>query len=102
MGQDLFHGSLTLCIIDLLRADQPEGEATRVIDEQVASQVMNAMESVSDHYSQFIKVDGYRVAAKSDVRDTTNFRFHPGTSNDTSCTPISDHCGGNQHVLAIS
>ena len=43
----------------------PEGEATRVIDEQVASQVMNAMESVSDHYSQFIKVDGYRVAAKS-------------------------------------
>ena len=44
---------------------KPEGEATRVIDEQVASQVMNAMESVSDHYSQFIKVDGYRVAAKS-------------------------------------
>ena len=32
---------------------KPEGEATRVIDEQVASQVMNAMESVSDHYSQF-------------------------------------------------
>ena len=44
---------------------KPEGEATRVIDEQVASQVMNAMESVSDHYSQFVKVDGYRVAAKS-------------------------------------
>lgn len=44
---------------------KPKGEATRVIDEQVASQVMNAMESVSDHYSQFIKVDGYRVAAKS-------------------------------------
>ena len=43
---------------------KPEGEATRVIDEQVASQVMNAMESVSDHYS-FVKVDGYRVAAKS-------------------------------------
>lgn len=35
-----------------------------MIDEQVASQVMNAMESVSDHY-QFVKVDGYRVAAKS-------------------------------------
>ena len=36
-----------------------------MIDEQVASQVMNAMESVSDHYSQFVKVDGYRVVAKS-------------------------------------
>ena len=34
-------------------------------EEQKASQVMNAMESVSDHYSQFVKVDGYRVAAKS-------------------------------------
>ena len=46
------------------KEQKPEGEATRVIDEQVASQVMNAMESVSDHYSQFVKVDGYRVAAK--------------------------------------
>lgn len=42
-----------------------EGESTRVIDEQVAEQVLDAMESVSDHYANFVKVDGYRIAAKS-------------------------------------
>lgn len=42
-----------------------EGEATRVIDEDVAAQVLDAMESVSDHYANFVKVDGYRIAAKS-------------------------------------
>lgn len=38
---------------------------TRVVDEQVADQLMNAMESSADHYSAFAGVDGYRVAAKS-------------------------------------
>ena len=40
-------------------------EGTRVIDEDVASQMMNAMESVSDVYASYVKVDGYRLAAKS-------------------------------------
>lgn len=38
---------------------------TRVVDEKVAAQVLNAMESSADHYSQFAGVDGYRIAAKS-------------------------------------
>ena len=42
-----------------------KSKATRVVDEQVAAQMMDAMESVSDSYSAFIKVDGYRMAAKS-------------------------------------
>ncbi|MEE1296041.1 MAG: penicillin-binding protein 2 [Bifidobacterium sp.] len=41
------------------------GESTRVVDESVAKQLMNAMESVSEHYAKFAGVDGYRVAAKS-------------------------------------
>lgn len=45
--------------------DAKTGEPTRVIDEQVASQMMNAMESSAEHYSKFAGVDGYRVAAKS-------------------------------------
>lgn len=42
-----------------------QGEATRVVDESVAADVMNAMESVAEDYSKFVKVDGYRMAAKS-------------------------------------
>lgn len=42
-----------------------KGTGTRVIDEQVASDVMNAMESVAENYNKFVKVDGYRMAAKS-------------------------------------
>lgn len=43
------------------------GESTRVIDEAVSKQVLNAMESVSEHYASqgFAGVDGYRVASKS-------------------------------------
>ncbi|NEG88959.1 penicillin-binding transpeptidase domain-containing protein [Bifidobacterium aerophilum] len=41
------------------------GNATRVIDEDVASQVLNAMESVSDLYKNMVSVPGYRIAAKS-------------------------------------
>lgn len=44
---------------------QSKGEATRVIDESVASQMLNAMESSAEHYNTFVKVDGYRMAAKS-------------------------------------
>ncbi|PWG63631.1 peptidoglycan D,D-transpeptidase FtsI family protein [Bifidobacterium callitrichidarum] len=39
--------------------------ATRVIDEDVAADMMNAMESVAESYSKFVKVDGYRMASKS-------------------------------------
>lgn len=42
-----------------------QSEGTRVIDESVAKDMMNAMESVSDNYAKFVKVDGYRLAAKS-------------------------------------
>ena len=42
-----------------------KGEATRVVDEKVAADMMNAMESVAESYKQFVKVDGYRMAAKS-------------------------------------
>ncbi|NMM97754.1 peptidoglycan D,D-transpeptidase FtsI family protein [Bifidobacterium olomucense] len=42
-----------------------KGESTRIIDEQVASDMMNAMESVAESYSKFVHVDGYRMAAKS-------------------------------------
>lgn len=42
-----------------------KGTGTRVLDEQVASDVMNAMESVAENYNKFVKVDGYRMAAKS-------------------------------------
>lgn len=41
------------------------GETTRILDEDVADQMMNAMESVAEHYQNFAGVSGYRVAAKS-------------------------------------
>lgn len=46
-----------------------KSKATRVVDEQVAAQMMDAMESVSDSYSTFVKVDGYRMAAKSSTAE---------------------------------
>ena len=42
-----------------------KGEATRVIDEQVAADVRNAMESVAESYASIVHVDGYRIAAKT-------------------------------------
>ncbi|OZG57742.1 cell division protein [Bifidobacterium myosotis] len=42
-----------------------QGKATRVVDEKVAADMMNGMESVAEGYSKFVKVDGYRMAAKS-------------------------------------
>lgn len=42
------------------------GESTRVVDEGVASTMMNMMEDVSDAYKPYMKeLDGYRVAGKS-------------------------------------
>ncbi|AKV56033.1 peptidoglycan D,D-transpeptidase FtsI family protein [Bifidobacterium actinocoloniiforme] len=43
----------------------PSSQATRVIDEQVAAQVMNGMESVADKFKNVAAVDGYRVASKT-------------------------------------
>lgn len=56
---------------------------TRVIDEQVAAQLMNAMESSAEHYSAFAGVDGYRIAAKSGTAEV------PG-SNGKLTSIISD------------
>lgn len=42
-----------------------QGEATRVVDEQVAADVLNAMESVAEHYDYVVSVPGYRVASKT-------------------------------------
>lgn len=41
------------------------GDSTRVVDEDVAAQVLNAMESVSEGYGEMVEVPGYRTAAKS-------------------------------------
>lgn len=45
--------------------ESPAGDTTRILDEDVANQMMNAMESVAEHYQDFAGVSGYRVAAKS-------------------------------------
>ena len=42
-----------------------QGEAIRVVDEQVAADVLNAMESVAEHYDYVVSVPGYRVASKT-------------------------------------
>ena len=41
------------------------GEATRVIDESVASQMLNAMESVGEYDQAQAGISGYRIAAKT-------------------------------------
>ncbi|WP_399552284.1 peptidoglycan D,D-transpeptidase FtsI family protein [uncultured Bifidobacterium sp.] len=41
------------------------GKATRVVDADVASQMMNAMESSAEHYKNYVSISGYRIAAKS-------------------------------------
>lgn len=43
----------------------PRPAGTRVLDENVAAQMMNALENSGEHYHRFAGVDGYRVAAKS-------------------------------------
>ncbi|WP_169276016.1 peptidoglycan D,D-transpeptidase FtsI family protein [Bifidobacterium moraviense] len=39
--------------------------ATRVVDEQVAADTLNAMESVAEDYRKVVSVPGYRIAAKT-------------------------------------
>jgi cell division protein FtsI (penicillin-binding protein 3) len=40
-------------------------QPTRVVDENVAAQMMDTMESAAEHYQKFIGIDGYRIAGKS-------------------------------------
>ncbi len=40
-------------------------DGERVIDEDVAAQILNAMESVAENYAAYAEVEGYRVAAKT-------------------------------------
>ncbi|MCI1222521.1 MAG: penicillin-binding protein 2 [Bifidobacterium subtile] len=63
-----------------------EPQPTRVVDEQVAAQVSDAMESAADHYQAFAGVDGYRVAAKSGTAEV------PGADGKLSSI-ISDWSG---------
>ncbi|RSX57017.1 peptidoglycan D,D-transpeptidase FtsI family protein [Bifidobacterium samirii] len=56
---------------------------TRVIDESVAAQMLNAMESVAEGYYSIAKVDGYRVAAKSGTAEVAG-------SNGSLTSIISD------------
>lgn len=42
-----------------------EGDGERVVDEDVAADVLNAMESVAEEYANVASVDGYRVASKT-------------------------------------
>ena len=44
----------------------------RVVDEKVAAEVMNAMESVSEKYEKMVKVEGYRVAAKTGTAEVAD------------------------------
>ncbi|WP_428978109.1 peptidoglycan D,D-transpeptidase FtsI family protein [Bifidobacterium ruminantium] len=71
---------------------KPKSEATRVIDESVASQILNAMESVSDYYSNFVKVDGYRIAAKSGTAEVagTDGRLSSIISDYSAIIPADD------------
>ncbi|RSX55695.1 cell division protein [Bifidobacterium dolichotidis] len=63
---------------------KPAGETERVIDESVAKDVLNAMESVSEGYSKFASVNGFRVAAKSGTAEV------PG-ANGKLTSMISDY-----------
>lgn len=45
--------------------DKVHNEATRVLDEEHARQIRNAMESVGEEYKSTAGVEGYRVAAKT-------------------------------------
>lgn len=44
----------------------------RVVDEKVAAEVMNAMESVSEKYDKTVKVEGYRIAAKTGTAEVAD------------------------------
>ncbi|WP_317643678.1 penicillin-binding protein 2 [Bombiscardovia apis] len=59
--------SLIKNVSDLNDKSDPEatGKPTRVVDEHVASQVMNGMESVAEKFKSVASVNGYRVASKT-------------------------------------
>ena len=42
------------------------------MDEKVAAEVMNAMESVSEKYDKMVKVEGYRIAAKTGTAEVAD------------------------------
>ena len=44
----------------------------RVVDEKVAADVMNAMESVTEKYEKIVNVEGYRVAAKTGTAEVAD------------------------------
>lgn len=50
---------------------RPQG--TRVLDEHVADQMLNAMESAAEYYGSYISVNGYRIAAKSGTAEVAGF-----------------------------
>ncbi|MDF7664682.1 penicillin-binding protein 2 [Bifidobacterium sp. ESL0745] len=43
----------------------PQDEGTRILDPNVDSQLMNAMESSAEHYQKTVGINGYRIAGKS-------------------------------------
>ncbi|EFA23767.1 peptidoglycan D,D-transpeptidase FtsI family protein [Bifidobacterium gallicum] len=61
-----------------------DGKSERVVDESVAKDVLNAMESVSDNYSKFASVKGFRVGAKSGTAEVPD-------ANGNLTSTISDY-----------
>lgn len=61
-------------------------QPVRVIDEQVAGQVMNGMESVAEKFKNVASVDGYRVASKTGTAEV------PG-KNGSLTSIVSDWSG---------
>ncbi|MDO4912936.1 MAG: penicillin-binding protein 2 [Bifidobacteriaceae bacterium] len=52
--------------------DVTNSESTRVLDENVAQQMVKALEASGSLYSKFAGVDGYRVAAKSGTAEVAD------------------------------
>ncbi|MFU0535033.1 cell division protein [Gardnerella vaginalis] len=50
---------------------RPQG--VRVLDDHVADQMLNAMESTAEYYGSYISVNGYRIAAKSGTAEVAGF-----------------------------
>lgn len=65
---------------------RPEG--TRVLDENVAAQMLNAMESTAEFYNKFVSVDGYRIAAKSGTAEVAGGAGKSLTSIVADCAGI--------------
>ncbi|WP_297643226.1 penicillin-binding protein 2 [uncultured Gardnerella sp.] len=63
-------------------------EATRVLDENVASQMMDAMESTAESYKKFLRIDGYRIAAKSGTAQVAGSTGKSLTSIVADCAAV--------------